>query len=278
MKNELANKKTLSIFNPSKNSPLSYAQLLVFCHRADQFRYDTVPSCRRVAKATGLHEATVSTADQSLRAHGLLSPDNTVINPCRHLHWFQPLDRLKERNPDGPNLQWLQNWKTLVRQPGDNVLTLSCVLVYSLIRHSQENGWKPSQGWTHEYLAILTATEPKTVTKAVSTLEEHGFLKVLDGMRFQLFRLRDSQTACFADKKQWSGNSSEPDEFINDFGPGSDRLDIVRTAKADLDELLGGWAVSDKDKASIKSAIYKHDGWEDNWEDLANKYLDKYLD
>lgn len=277
MKNELSNKKTLSLFCPNKKSPLSYTELLVFCHRADQHRYDTVPSCRRAAKATGLREQTVSNSTQRLREHGLLSEDDTVISPCRHLDWFQPLDSLKERFPEGPEFRWLQNWKTLIRTPGDNILSTPCVMVYSLIRHSVEQKWKPAQGWTQEYLALMTATNPKTVGAALDTLEENGFLKVLDGMRFQLFRLRESQAACFSDKQAWSGNSSEPDEFLDDFGPGSDRLDERHKAKADLEDYMVRWPIQMKYKEAIVKAVMKEDGWEQSWQEWAFELIEKYM-
>ena len=249
----------------------------MFCHRADQFRYDTVPSCRRTAKATGLQESTVSTCDQRLLEHGLITPEKSVIDPCPRLNWFQPLDSLKKQNPDGPSFQWLRNWKTLIRQPGDNPLSITAVLVYSVIRHSAETKWKPPQGWTHEYLGLLTATNPKTVAAALATLEENGFLRVLEGMRFQLYRLRDSQVACFADRKAWSGNSSEPDDFLDEYGPGSDRLEERHAARVKLDKFLEGWPIPNNAPAAIRAEVMKREGWEQNWECWANKLLDNYL-
>jgi DNA-binding transcriptional regulator YhcF (GntR family) len=234
-------KKTLSVFNPSKASPLKYTDLMVYCFRAFQDNYGTIPSCRRIAKNTGLREQTVAEATERLHNHRLLTGDGKVISPCPRADWFIPLERLQERFPEGPAFRWFQNWTTLIRSPGmGNPISVPAVLVYSLVRHSIFNNWKPSQGWTLAYLAELTATNEKTVGAALSTLEEAGFLTVLQGMRFKIYRLSETQLKCFADRGVWSGNSAEPDEIVDELAPAAVAFDEKMAAKAGLVELSWG--------------------------------------
>jgi hypothetical protein len=150
-------------------------------------------------------------------------------------------------------------------------------MIFSLIHHSLQRGWKPSNGWSHEYLALLTATNPKTVATSLATLAEHGFLSVLDGMRFRLFRLRDSQLECFADKKAWSGNSAEPDENVAEFGPGSERLDAQRNARAELAAYLEGFPITQTSQQKILSTIIQTKGWEAKWQKWAFEIVSKIL-
>lgn len=275
----LKTKKAISVFCQRKESPLQYADLLTYCHRADQHRYNCVPTVRRVAKATGLREPTVSASTGRLRQLGLVTADASVSIPCLHLDWFVFLDALKELSPDGPETQWVQNWKSLVRQPGsDNPLTVPAVMIYSAIRHSVYTNWKPASGWTHEYLSLLTGTNTKTVASALATLEEFGFLAVQDGMRFKLYQLRDGQGACFADKQVWSGNSSEPDEIVEDYGPSSERLDQSRQARLLFEKYMERWDLSATCKQKIMSAVMKHSGWEKRWQDWAFELISKVME
>jgi len=268
----LTTKKTISVFNTAKDSPLNYADLLTFCFRAGQHRYSTVPSIRRVAKNTGLKEATVSASTSRLAELGLLNADASIISPCPHRDWFVSSEALEQRFPQESDLSWFLNWKSLVRRPGnDNPLTVPAVLTYSLIRHSVHNTWKPNGGWTHDYLAVLTGTNPKTVTAVLDKLEQLGFLMVLDGMRFRLFQLRESQLACFADKVTPSGGSSEPDEIVNDFGPGSEALERDHRERAALVEYLMPFPLADKVKRRIVERITERNDWRDTWRDLAKK-------
>lgn len=272
-------KKTVSIFCPSRNSRLSYSDLLVYCYRADQHRYSTVPSCRRVAKSTGLREATISEATGRLVEHGLLSSGNAVITPCPKQDWFITLDALKEQNPEGPELRWFQNWKSLVRRPGsDNPLTVPAVMIYSAIRHSVMTRWKPQGGWTYEYLALITATNVKTVAASLDTLGKLGFLIVLDGLRFRLYRLRDSQMSCFADRGVWSGNSAEPDEMMDDFAPGSEQWDRRAEARRAFEAHMERWPISTKARQAIISRVMQQAGWEQHWDEWSLKLVDKFLD
>ncbi len=272
-------KKTLTVFATSKASPLKYPDLLTYCYRVDQHRYENVPSIRRTSKATGLREPTVASATDRLTQLGLVQPDGSVVTRCPHLDWFVPLDSLKEQNPHGPEFRWLQNWKSLVRQPGaDNPLTVPCVMLYSLIRHSLHNNWKPSGGWTHEYLALLTASNPKTVSAALTKLEEHGFLTILDGMRFRLFQLREGQLACFADRAVWSGNSSEPDELVEDFGPGSEVLEQQRQVRLEFEKYMERWPIQTASKQRIISAVMSHEGWEEHWRDWAFQMVSRVME
>lgn len=275
---QLSNKKTVKLFSPSKEFPLRYPDLLVYCYRVGQSRFDTVPSVRRTAKSTGLREATVATATERLGEHGMVDPFAAVIHPCPHLDWFCRLSSLEEKSPNGPEFMWLQNWTTLVRRPGvDNPLTVPCVLIYSLVRHSIINRWKPSAGWTHEYLAQATATNPKTVFASLRTLEDYGFLSVLDGMRFRLFEMRESQLSCFADKKVWTASSVDPDEIANSFGPGSDKLDKRLAAQKHLVEYVDGWYFNQDTKNKIVAAVMKMDGWETNWQEIVNDVIEPIM-
>lgn len=267
-------KKSLTIFCPSKESPLSYADLLVYCYRADQFRYGALPTNRRVAKGTGLKEGTVAEATTRLTGHDLLDAEAAVISPCRRMDWFITNDKLKEMNPDKSEFSWFQNWKTLIRQPGaDNPLTLPCVLVYGVIRHSIFQGWKPSSGWTHEYLALLTATNPKTVSKSLETLEANGFLSVLDGMRFRLYGLRESQLACFADRCAWSGNSSEPDELVEEVSSASAQLDERHAARKALAQYLQHFFTSDEPRKKLFNIIVQSPHPVSTWRDQVDWYM-----
>ena len=263
-------KKTLSIFCPSKASPLKYTDLLVYCFRAFQDSYRTIPSCRRIAKNTGLREQTVAEATERLHNHGLLTGDGTVISPCPRAEWFVTLERLEERFPEGPNFRWYQNWTTLIRSPGiDNPISVPTVLIYSLVRHSILHNWKPSQGWSLGYLGELTATNEKTVSASLSTLEENGFLTMLDGMRFKLYRLSEAQLKCFADRGVWSGNSAEPDEMVDELAPKAAAFDEKAEAKAQLVDYLVRWPISDKEKDQIYHTIVKSRQWPNSWRDQA---------
>lgn len=264
-------KKNLTIFCTNSQSPLTYSELLVFCFRADQHRYQSVPSIRRVAKGTGLKETTVSGATDRLVQLGLLSANGTVITPCPHLDWFVVNDSLKARNPEGSEFSWLQNWKSFIRQPGpDNLLTVPSVLIYSVIRHAIHHNWKPSGGWTQEYLAQLTRTNAKTVAKSLSVLEEKGFLSVLDGMRFRLYALRDSQLSCFADKGAWSGNSAEPDELVDGFSPASAEAEMRYQQIQELAGHLAKQPISDLAKRKLLTVITNGPHPVSTWRDQAD--------
>lgn len=275
----LKTKKAISVFNTATGSPLNYADLLTFCFRADQYRYSTVPSVRRVAKNTGLKEATVSASTSRLTELGLLNSDASVISPCPHLDWFVISEALEQRFTQNSVFSWLLNWKSLVRRPGtDNPLTVPAVMIYSLIRHSAHNTWKPSGGWTHDYLALLTGTNSKTVTAALDKLEQLGFLTVLDGRRFKVYELRESQSACFADRGEWSGSSSDPDEIVSDFGPGSERLDQQRRIRHELDEYIERFPLRAATKQKIVSAVTQRQGWEEHWRDSAFEIVKKVME
>jgi DNA-binding transcriptional regulator YhcF (GntR family) len=271
-------KKNLTIFCTNSHSPLTYSELLVFCFRADQHRYQSLPSIRRVAKGTGLKETTVSGATDRLVQLGLLAADGTVVTPCPHLDWFVINDSLRARYPDGPEFSWLQNWKSLIRQPGgDNLLTVPSVLIYSVIRHAIHHKWKPSGGWTQEYLAQLTRTNSKTVAKSLTILEEKGFLSVLDGMRFRLYALRDSQLSCFADKGTWSGNSSEPDELVDTFSPASAEAEKRYQRVQELADHLAQKPISDLAKREFLKVIINSPHPVSTWREHADYLADELL-
>ncbi len=268
-------KKTLSVFNPSKESPLKYTDLLVYCFRAFQDSYRTVPSCRRIAKNTGLREQTVAEATERLHNHGLLTGEGKVISPCPRAEWFVTLEKLQERFPEGPSCRWFQNWTTFIRSPGiDNPISVPTVLVYSLVRHSIFHDWKPSQGWSLAYLAELTATNEKTVGAALSTLEESGFLTVLEGMRFKLYRLSETQLKCFADRGVWSGNSSEPDEIVDELAPAAAAFDEKAAAKEEFVEYLNRFPISNKQRDQIYHSIVKSQQWPKGWREKAFELIE----
>jgi DNA-binding transcriptional regulator YhcF (GntR family) len=204
MNDQFEEKKFVTMFFTSKDCLLTYPDLLTYCYQAHQDFYEEVPSFRRVAKRTGIKEETVAAATKRLRGCGLLSDDNAVISPCPHLDWFQPLDTLLKRHEGQHFTKWLRNWRYYVRQPGsENPLTVPAVMVYSLIRHSVLGKWKPQHGWSYEYLSLVLGMTAKTVSSALSKLEELGFVAILDGMRFQLYRLRESQLRCFANNRAY---------------------------------------------------------------------------
>jgi DNA-binding transcriptional regulator YhcF (GntR family) len=271
-------KKYLGLFCASKESRLNYADLLVYCYRAQQHAYDTLPSHRRTAKATGLKEETVASATARLHDHGLLEPDGAVLSPCSWKGWFNELDSLREKFADQHWSMWFQNWRCYIRQPGaDNPLTVPCVMLYSLIRHSVLRGWKPPEGWSHEYIALITGINAKTVSNSLERLEALGFLTVLDGMRFRLFKLRDCQLGYFADKRAWSGSaSSEPDEIVGDLSPASLVLEEKAKAKNALVAMLNRNLDSDKDKDRIYKEIASQTDWfKGNWQDVVLKAVGK---
>lgn len=276
--NVFENKKLVTVYSPAKESPLNYSDLLVFCYRQSQSRFDTIPTVRRTAKSTGLREATVASSTKRLQEFGLLIEDDLVIKPCPHLKWFHKLGSLEERFPDGPEFLWLQNWKCFVRSPGStNPLTVPCVMLYSLIYHSVITKWKPNNGWTLEYLALATATNTKTVNKSLECLEQNGFLEVLDGLRFKLFRLRESQLASFSDKGVWSANSAEPDEICDEFSSAGDSLQQSHESLQALRAFVNSWHFEEHNKDWIIRKTTSHENWESNWKENVDIYTNKLL-
>lgn len=281
MSDQFENKKFLSVFCTSKDSPLTYAEILVYCYRANQHAYETIPSHRRTAKATGLKEETVASATTRLHQHGLLLADWLVIAPCPRITWFRQLDSLVERFPDKHFSMWLQNWRCYVRQPGaDNPLTVPCVMLYSLIRHSVLNNWKPPAGWSQEYLSLITGINPKTVSTSLDKLEASGFITILDGMRFRLYKLRECQLTYFSDKRAWSGvGSAEPDEIVEDFSPASAAAEAIDNARSSLAQFLGKYPISDSDRHRIFRGIVDQTEWhKGNWQDVAQRAASRCMD
>lgn len=271
-------KKTVSIFAPTSNCPLKATDLLNYCYRAFQDHYSTVPRNRRVAKAIGLRESTIANSTGRLQELGLLNKQREVILPMPRLEWFRVLDSLQSMYHDRPETLWFQNWKCLVRQPGqENPLKFSSVVLYSLIRHSRLNNWKPSGGWSKEYLATATGLDPKTVTAALQILEQHGFLEVLDGFRFRLFRLSKGQLACFADKSKSSPNSADPDELVNEVSPASQLLDAVFEAKQKLNAEVEKYYFSTSVKNTILIQTMKQPNWHENWFKIADHFISKQM-
>lgn len=214
----LARKKSLTVYTTTPHSPLRHSELLVYSFRADQRRYGSVPTNVRTAKNTGLNEETCSVAASKLVGHGLLDEDHNVVLPCPHEDWFNPIESLKSQNPEGPWHDWLTNWRTLVRAPGANHLTVSGVLVYSLIRHQVIQGWRPPNGWSYEYIARMTGLTGGTVSDQIKLLQEKGFLEVKSGLSFKLFKLNAWQEACFSDRVGWHGTPGD-DEFSEEPSP-----------------------------------------------------------
>ena len=246
MSDHLTNKKQVNMFFTQKASELKYTDLLVYGYRCQQASYDTRPSHRRTSIATGLKEETAANASDRLREFGLVNNEYQVVTPCPQMNWFQVVDSLRNRFSDKHFSMWFRNWRCYVRQPGpNNPLTVPCVVLYSLLYNSATNGWKPIHGWSHEYLALTTGITSKTVSSSLDRLEEHGFLSILDGMRFRFFRLSESQLECFADKRLFSGSASpEPDEFVDELSPASKVLDHKAQARKDLVDFLNLFPIS----------------------------------
>src|SRR5207237_1303398 len=120
-------------------------------------------------------------------------------------------------------------------------------------------------------------THPKTVASSIKELEVHGFVSVLDGMRFRLFQLREGQLDCFADKGEWSGNSSEPDEFVNDFAAGGEKLERSHEERKALIEYLEPLPLSDKSKQTIVTKLTGHENWPNNWRPVAEECVKALL-
>ncbi len=281
MSDQFDNKKSLSVFCTSKESLLTYADLLVYCYRVNQHAYETIPSHRRAAKATGLKEETVASATSRLHHNGLLLADGAVVAPPPRLNWFRQLDSLKEKFGDEHFSMWFQNWRCYVRQPGaENPMTVPCVMLYSLIRHSVRQGWKPSEGWSHEYLSLITGINAKTVSSSLERLEASGFITVREGMRFVLYKLRDCQLAFFADKRAWSGvGSVDPDEMVDGFSPVSQAIEEHAIAKAALVVMLNNNPISDHDKDRIYKGIISQDGWyRGEWQKAVIERVGKVMD
>ncbi|MFO0806154.1 MAG: hypothetical protein U0894_00015 [Pirellulales bacterium] len=281
MSDQFDNKKYLSVFCTARESPLAYTDLLVYCYRTHQHAFETLPSHRRTAKATGLKEETVASATTRLHHHGLLLADGAVVAPCPQNKWFRQLDALREKFGDKHFSMWFQNWRCYVRQPGvDNPLTIPCVMVYSLIRHSVLQSWKPSEGWSHEYIALITGINPKTVSSALDTLESNGFLTVLDGMRFRLFKLRESQLQFFADKRAWVGaGSTQPDEIVEELAPASAVLEDKAKAKRELVEMLNRYPINDNHKERIYKGVVSQESWfMGKWQDAVLKVVGNILE
>lgn len=195
-------------------------------------------------------------------SHGLLDSECDIIHPCPKLNWFHKTEALAARFPNEPEFSWLSNWRTLVRRPGaDNVLTVPAIMIYSLIRHSLFNKWKPAAGWTHQYMSQLTGCDPKTIALALTKLEEYGFLSPLDGMRFRLYQLSEAQLACFADKGEWMGNSSEPDELVQLPSPNAAKLDKGHAALKELRELVDRYPISESERREIIRSITRCAHW-----------------
>jgi len=280
MKNQFENKKNVSMFFTTKASLLKYTDLLTYCYRCHQASFDTRPSHRRTAKAVGLKEETVATATDRLRQFGLLNDNHAVVAPCPKVKWFQQSDVLLERFIDRHFSLWFRNWRCFVRQPGpNNPLTVPSVVLYSLIHNSAVNDWKPIHGWSHEYLSLITGITTKTVSSSLERLEQYGFLSILDGMRFKLYLLRDSQLECFADKRSYSGTaSSEPDEIVEQFSPASKVLDDKAQARRELVGFLNIWPISDPDKDRVFRAVTDMSTWPDGWKNVANELVERILE
>ena len=280
MSDQFENKKQISNFFTRKGCPLKYTGLLVYCYRCHQASYDTKPSHRRTAKATGLKEETVANASDRLRQFGLLNNDYEVIAPCPRMDWFQVTEALRERFIDRHFSLWFRNWRCLVRQPGpNNPLTVPCVVLYSLIYNSAANGWKPIHGWSIEYLSSVTGITSKTVSSSLDRLEEYGFLSILDGMRFDLYRLRESQLECFADKQAYSGTASvELDRIREDFSPASQVLDHKAQARKDLVDFLNLFPITSDDKDRIFRAVSSMASWPKDWKKVADKLVERVME
>jgi hypothetical protein len=153
-------------------------------------------------------------------------------------------------------------------------------MLYSLIRHSLLRGWKPPEGWSHEYMALITGINPKTVSNSLDRLEKLGFLTVLEGMRFRLFKLRDCQLGYFADKRAWSGTASaEPDEIVDDLSPASLVLEEKAKAKNALVAMLNRVLDSDHHKDRIYKGITCQTDWfKGNWQDAVLKSVGRILE
>ena len=275
---QFVNKKYVKVYMTTPKSELRYTDLLSFCYRTFQSTYDEVPTHRRTAKATGLKEETVAKAAERLRGHGLLDSDNSVVSPCPRMDWFQELESLREQFPSDHWSKWLRNWRAYIRKPGDTPLQVSDILIYSLIRNSLLNGWKPQHGWSYEYLGLATGTSDETASRAISRLEKLGFLEMDEGKRFRLFKLQSSQLACFADKKEFSGSSSsEPDVFVEEFSPASEAMERRAAEKQMLIEWIKPLPISDKWKDRMYYTLIKDPNWPD-WKPKADRLLSKALE
>ena len=281
MSNQFDNKKFVTLYFTSKQCRLRHTDLLVYCYRVHQDSFDTEPTFRRIAKATGLKEETVSAASIRLVEMGLLSPDCTVLRPCPHLGWFQRADKLVEKFGNQHFSKWFRNWRCFVRQPGpQNPLTVASVMVYSVIHNSVTNGWKPLEGWSHEYLSLITRLSAKTVAEALTTLESLGFLRIYDGMRFGVYqKVQEGLLDYFADKRVYSGHASvEPDEFIDGCAPISVAVDGRLTARRNLAEYMNRWEIGGKAKDKIVQAVISMPDFPNNWQDKAYELVGKIMD
>ncbi len=277
---QFVDKKYVTMFFTNPECPLSYTDRATYCYRTFQASYGEIPSHRRTAKATGLKEETVAKATERLRGHGLLDTDNTVISPCPRADWFQELETLRERFREGHFSKWLRNWRCYVRTPGaDNPLQVTDVTIYSLIRNSVFNQWKPQHGWSHEYLALATGTSAETVAKALTKLEELGFLAVDEGMVFRLYRLRDAQLRCFADKTTFSGTASaDPDKLLDEFSPASEIFEKQQAERDRFVEWLNRWAIPNKAKDGIYKTVVRDPEWPERWQEKAESLVGRAMD
>lgn len=275
---DFANKKSVTMFFTTPLFALNYVDLLNYCYRSEQDRFHTIPTFRRVAKRIGVKEETVSQSSSRLQANRLLNADCSVISPCPRLDLFQPLEALKKNDGNQHFSRWLRNWKCYIRHPGpSNILTVPTTTLYSLIRNSAINGWKPNEGWTIEYLTLVTGISQKTVKRSLETLQEKGFLEVLDNMRFRLFKLQPCQLACFSDNMSFSGATAEPDEFVDTFSPASELMLRDQEVRQEFSQWLKRWPIDEGKRDWVFQTVIKLPNWEQNWNETARKYVEKAM-
>ena len=133
--------------------------------------------------------------------------------------------------------------------------------------------------YVHEYLALATGTSAETVAKALTKLEELGFLAVDEGMVFRLYRLRDAQLRCFADKTTFSGTASaDPDKLLDEFSPASEIFEKQQAERDRFVEWLNRWAIPNKAKDGIYKTVVRDPEWPERWQEKAESLVGRAMD
>lgn len=284
MNDQLAEKAELTIYQPTKDCPLTQRDLMVWSYLFWQSAYKDKPNFknpnfRKVSAKTGILPAAVSDICDNLKSFGLIGEDGIATLPDHHRDMF------RESRSRGDHLtQRLAFQKTWVRNLEiRNPLGITSIYLYSFLRNKFATGFVPSGGWHKQYLATCLHCKADTITAGLAKLQDVGMIvHQASPFSVQMYEnLTAEQLSYFADARPYR-EAAEEETGVFGFLPSP----VAQNANKDynlasveqrtylslkISQLLGGQHANFVEKVVNKTRELPKNEWDKCAQDFAER-------
>ena len=215
----LQNKRAVWLLQPLFN--LSLSARMVFSYRAYQQDFDVIPNSKTVAKAIGLDQRTVITADRELRRLGLLTKSDEPI---------EPMDNMFRPRKNGSGGHWRHRfayWPCFIRAKGCK-LSVATIALWSFLYHVQHSPNFGPDYWSMVWIADQLRFRRQTVVELMAALRKAGsiyYCRRQHGIELAVKPPGPDELARLADKATYRHGTAETgtlfplDKWLREIAP-----------------------------------------------------------